>query len=153
MKINQFFKITIKTIFIAIICISSFVSCSSDTNTVEDNQETQLTLKSTEPVENWSVVSEIISIEGGCFKYRVSLYFTFRNSDGSTKTILTNDVIMQSGAGCDYEGEVTKHSGPYKGDWIILDQMYNGAEHIRDFWDSHPEEYTEYILVRDNIIR
>ena len=149
MKINQFFK----AIFIAVICISSFLSCSSDANTIEDNQETQLTLKSTEPVDNWTFTTQIISVEGGCFKYQVSLYFTLRNSDGSTTTVLTNSVVMQSGTGCDYEGEVTKNTGPYKGDWVISDERYNGAEHIRDFWDSHPEEYVEYTLVRDKLIR
>jgi len=86
--------------------------------------------------------------EDGCLKYSTKILYI--NERG---TWLKHVAVMKTGQGCTTERMDEDHNGngPYKGDWIVKDDLLNGK--LRDFFDANPAIYQIYTVRRDSLIQ
>lgn len=87
--------------------------------------------------------------EDGCLRFNTRILYV--DKDG--QNWLKHSAIMKTGKGCTTEllDEDHEGNGPYKGDWIIEDKLFDGK--IRDFFDAHPLIYSVYTIKRDSLIK
>ena len=87
--------------------------------------------------------------EDGCLKFSTDILFVEKNG----QEWLKHAAIMKTGQGCTTErmDEDRNGNGPYRGDWIVKDHLYNGK--LRDFFNANPAIYHIYTVKRDSLIQ
>lgn len=147
---KNYFYLTVLTL----ISVTIF-SCSSDLSIeTEKISNTEMFSKSTEPVPVFDIVTELVSINGGCYKLQVSLYAN--GVDAITHTPWRhcwNTAYVEVGD-CDKTYAVEdEFNGFYNGDWVSNESRYHGSKHIRKIWDENPDTYREFVSQRDSLIK
>jgi len=141
MKILQFF------IFSTVFCTTLLFHEKNDLNIgkCESEKSKSMSFKDTIKVETERYFDQ----EDGCLKFSTTIRYIEKNG----QVWLKHAAVMKTGRGCTTErmDEDRDGNGPYRGDWIVKDNLITGK--IRDFFDANPAIYQIYTVKRDSLIQ